>query len=154
MGGKKPVSQWIKKTSSHHQRRCLRQICEEKNGFTTGHGGICMLIYLSVSVRHSLRFHEINIHLLLMALMYMLRHKNSNASPPSKSSWDRHMEDTWRHMDKKCRDECKHRLKCIPLIKMYLCLGETVKKAPVHSWTCCLSAEEGVGSRDRLIWVF
>lgn len=40
----------------------------------------------SVSVRHSLKFHEINSHLLLMALMYMLHHKYSSASLPSKSS--------------------------------------------------------------------
>lgn len=59
-----------------------------------------MLIYLSVSVRHSLRFHEINIHLLLMALMYSTCYATKIAMLhlPARvhetDTWRTH-EDTW-----------------------------------------------------------
>lgn len=111
------------------------------------HGWICMLISLSISVRHSPWFHEINIHLLLMALMRVLHHKNSRASPPTAGSWVQHMGDTCRHMDTKCGDECKHRMKCFLLIKMFLCLVETVKDMSAKYALCLQRKVFDVGSK-------
>lgn len=106
-----------------------------------------MLISLSISVRHSPWFHEINIHLLLMALMHVLHHKNSRASPPTAGSWAQHMGDTCRHMDTKRGDECKHRMKCFLLIKMFLCLVETVKDVSAKYALCLQRKVFDVGSK-------
>lgn len=94
-------------------------------------------LFQSVSRRHSLRFRETNIHLLLMALMHALQYKNSSASHAGKSSWDGHKEeDTW---DEFSNIDWSAFLwfKCIYVWSCH-------KGAFIHSWLCCESAEESV----------
>lgn len=130
--------------SSHNQRRCLVQMCKEEKWIHKSHGWICMLI-CSRALAWGIPSDTVRLTSTYSWWPWCAPRtaKNSAVSPHSESSGDRthggHVKTHGWGAQRWMR-----RLKCVPLIKMYLWLVEPVIKVPIYSWACCVSVEEGV----------